>query len=175
MKKQLICTLFLFLFIGITFSQNPKSEISYNQTTKRLEFITSINSDKQVQRINLGNNKYFLLDFSIPGCRVCVKDIPKVIELSKNNSNNLDVVMLWSYVNYDTWMMFTEKLHSANLSFQVLLDEYGITNKTFDIEVYPTYMLFDTNGQLVKKWQGRLPKKIEKYIEKNSTGANKPQ
>lgn len=37
--------------------------------------------------------------------------------------------------------------------------------RKFDIDVFPTYMLFDPDGKLVRKWVGNDVEKISKFIK----------
>lgn len=138
----------------------------YPPETKKLDYFIAINSEKSEVQIDFMNNQYLFLDFSMPGCKGCVKGIPKVIEFSKRYKNKLDVVILDSYTNHNNWMKIYEQLHTANLPLQLLLDEYGVVSKAFDVSVFPTYMLFDEKGLLIKKWVGRPPRDIDKYIDR---------
>jgi thioredoxin-related protein len=165
MKKQFLSSLIILATTLCSFSQELNhNRISYNPTTKKLDYLIGINSNKEDVRIKLKGNKFLLLDLSMPGCKRCVKGIPRVIEFSKKYSNKLDVIMLCSYANYDIWMNIYEELHSAKLPMYILNDEKGTVAKVFETEVFPTYLLFDTNGILIRKWKGKLPKKIDKYM-----------
>jgi len=165
MKKQLLSSLFILVTTLCSFSQEINhNRISYNPTTKKLDYLIGVNSSKEDVRIKLKNNKFLLLDLSMAGCKGCVKGIPRVVEFSKKYSEKLDVVMLCSFANYDIWMNLYEVLHTANLPLHLLNDEKGIVAKVLETEVFPTYLLFDTNGILIRKWKGRLPKKLDKYI-----------
>ncbi len=167
MKKQHVILIFLILKTFGGWSQElTNTNISYNPETKQLDYFTAINSDKSKVHIDFINTRFLLVDFSIPGCKGCVKGIPKVIEFSKKYKDKLDVVMLDCYADHKTWMLYYEHLHNANLPLQLLRDENGVISKAFDINVYPTYMLFDEKGVLIKKWEGRLPSGIDKYIHR---------
>lgn len=167
MKLQYVILLFLMMesFCGLSQELGHKN-FSYNPETKKLDYFIAINSEKSEVQIDFMNNQYLFLDFSMPGCKGCVKGIPKVIEFSKRYKNKLDVVILDSYTNHNNWMKIYEQLHTANLPLQLLLDEYGVVSKAFDVSVFPTYMLFDEKGLLIKKWVGRPPRDIDKYIDR---------
>ena len=167
MKLQYVILLFLMMesFCGLSQELGQKN-FSYNPETKKLDYFIAINSEKSEVQIDFMNNQYLFLDFSMPGCKGCVKGIPKVIEFSKKYKDKLDVVMLDCYADHKTWMLYYEHLHNANLPLQLLRDENGVISKAFDINVYPTYMLFDEKGVFIKKWEGRLPSGIDKYIHR---------
>ncbi len=165
-KMHLILILLIMKSLGGWSQELKQKNISYNPETKQLNYFTAINSEKSEVHIEFLNQKFLLVDFSMPGCKGCVKGIPKVIEFSKKHKDKLDVVMLDSYSDHKTWMLINEKLHTANLPLQLLHDENGIVAKAFDVNAFPTYVLFDEKGVLIKKWVGRLPREIDKYLNR---------
>lgn len=138
--------------------------VGYDPVEKKFSYLTAINKDNQEQRIENSNGKYLLLDFSSPGCVWCIKGIDGLVDFDSKYKNQLEIVMLWNDFVYDDWLNY-QKEHQSKITFNNLLDENGAIFKAMGIDVYPTYMLFNPEGDLVKKWKGgKLPKDITKYF-----------
>lgn len=140
------------------------NRVSYNSMNKKFNYLIATDRDSVKTRIEPNGDKYILLDFSTIGCIPCLLGIEHLVEIDKKYRDKLEIVMLWNEFSYKGWMSYTPK-YLSKITFTHLLDESGVIFKAFDPKTYPTYLLFDKSGTLIKKWSGKLPKNFDKYLE----------
>ena len=137
-------------------------KIGFNPDKNQLTHLTAINDENKREKIEFRGDKYTLLDFSTSGCGPCLKSIDKLVEIYEHNNEKIEIVMIWNDRNYNAWMNMAKK-QKAKITWKSYLDENGAIFKSMNIKIFPTYMLIDKNGIIVKKWKG-TPNDLEKYL-----------
>ncbi|WP_430814320.1 TlpA family protein disulfide reductase [Carboxylicivirga sp. RSCT41] len=155
----------MLLAANLVFAQNGTTpNLSYDFEQKRLECLLALNKDSVVQTIAPNSEKYLLLDFSFVGCRGCMKELPKLDDLGQELKDKLDIVIVWNAADYNFWKSYVINNYSRS-GYINLCDSEGTISSALKLEVAPSYLLFDKEGQLLKQWKGRLPGSIKKYME----------
>ncbi|MCH4824628.1 AhpC/TSA family protein [Gramella lutea] len=99
-------------------------------------------------------DKYVLLEFYSPYCSWCLKALPEIKKLSKEKSDQLEIVTVNVDKNKEDWL---QKYKSNNITWTSLYDENGRYSDVYTkyrVFATPTYYLFDNNGTVVEKWDG---------------------
>lgn len=113
-------------------------------------------------------DKYVLLEFYSPYCSWCLKALPEIKKLSKEENNSLEIVTFNVDKNKEDWI---NNYKSNNLTWTSLYDENGRYSDVYTkyrVFATPTYYLFDPNGTVVEKWDGyndNLIKQIKTAIK----------
>lgn len=113
-------------------------------------------------------DKYVLLEFYSPYCSWCLKALPEIKKLSKEKSDQLEIVTVNVDKNKEDWL---QKYKSNNITWTSLYDENGRYSNVYTkyrVFATPTYYLFDNNGTVVEKWDGyndNLTDQIGKLIK----------
>lgn len=137
--------------------------IKHSSENKKYKKLTAINKNGNQQTYNLTGDKFLLLEFSFSGCRYCLKGIDKMVKLYPMLSDQLDIVMIWNDKDFDIWIN-SFKEHKNKITWLSYWDKNGSICRAYDIIIYPTYILFDRQGNFIKEWNGGFPNNIEKYI-----------
>lgn len=101
-------------------------------------------------KIILGE-KYTLIDFWFSYCSPCIAQIPKYLDINKKYSGkDFQIVQISTDVtkNVDNWKRILKKY---DLSWQSLLDENAKISMAFNINVFPTNFLLDSQGRILKR------------------------
>jgi len=100
------------------------------------------------------NDKFVLLEFYSSYCSWCRKAMPEIKKLASENKNNLRVITFNVDSNKEDWLKSYEK---NKISWPSLHDDSGKLSEVYTkyrVYVTPTYLLFDKNGKLIRKWNG---------------------
>ncbi len=101
-------------------------------------------------KIILGE-KYTLIDFWFSYCSPCIAQIPKYLEINKKYSGkDFQIVQISTDMtkNTDNWKRVIKKY---DLPWQSLLDENAKISAAFNINVFPTNFLIDSQGKILKR------------------------
>lgn len=110
-------------------------------------------------------NKYLLIDFSSSGCRPCLADIDKLVELQNDFESELEILSIWDDPKLEAWLTIA-KTQKDKITWTSLRDDSRAVFKKFNVDVYPTYLLIDPQGEVVKRWKGSGIGKVRKHLEK---------
>ncbi|NVK53506.1 MAG: TlpA family protein disulfide reductase [Flavobacteriaceae bacterium] len=108
--------------------------------------------------INLKNyrGKYLLIDFWGSWCGPCIDEIPKLKEYYKNYNSKLEILGIACNDNKNK---LSELISKMNIKWDNILSS-NLKNDTnnfvdkFQIRVYPTKVLLDKNGHVIKTYIG---------------------
>ena len=106
-----------------------------------------------------------LLVFWAPWCRPCIGEIPVLNELHRfYGPKGLNVVGLGVGMGGGTLAGTKEAAGKHGMSYQVLFDDGGKLERTFDVTALPTSALIDAKG--IVRWLGpSLPPDINQRIK----------
>lgn len=105
------------------------------------------------------NNNHFqgkvtLLNFWFPSCPGCVSEMPKLIKTAHDYQNkNFQIISIAAPI--DPLENVRNYAQSRQLPFQVAFDANKVVNNLFvHTELYPTSVLLNKQGQIVKTFVG---------------------
>ena len=91
--------------------------------------------------------KVVLLDFWYRGCYPCLKAVPHLIELQEEFKDDLVVIGVNDFdIQEDAADYFTYKKANYRSTFKTKVSLY----KLFNVEGFPTTLLYDKDGNLIK-------------------------
>lgn len=100
------------------------------------------------------SEKYVLLEFSSPHCGWCKKALPEIKKLANHKSTSLTIVTLNVENDKEDWIKTSEE---NQVNWASLWNKKGRNSDAFTkyrVAGTPTYVLFDQEGKMVKKWTG---------------------
>lgn len=116
-------------------------------------------------KINVQQKKYVLLDFWFHNCIPCIQGFPKLKSLyEKYEGSGLGIisVSIDQTKNISKWL---DRISTEKLPWPQLIDENATYAKSAKILFFPTYVLLDDKGVVVKR-NGRI-EEIEAFLEEN--------
>ena len=132
--------------------------------TKASEFLLSEIINRN-DKIELPKDKLALLDFWEVWCAPCILSLPKIEKISKQYSDNLQVIGI---VTDDT-LNARKFINQKGITFTNLIGNKSLLTK-YEIDSYPRYFIVDKNGNILKEYYGfssQIEKDILKYLEKS--------
>jgi len=139
--------------------------VGYDSETRIFTSVTGMNKAGDWQEFRPDPNKLLLVDFSGSWCRPCLEELGELRELSDKYKEQLEVVTLWNDLSQEFWLT-TGLKPKEKINWTSLRDDTGAIFKIFEITVFPTYMLFDKSGELIKRRKGNGVDKLESAITK---------
>ncbi|WP_297336749.1 TlpA disulfide reductase family protein [Algoriphagus sp.] len=107
--------------------------------------------------------KYVLLDFSFTGCAGCVKALPELIELQAELSDQVEFVTVWNDRTRRTWLEI-QKEHKSQMNWTSLWDRNSLATKLFEIEIFPSFVLINPEGEVQSIWNGYSKGKLRRKL-----------
>lgn len=99
--------------------------------------------------------KYVLIDFWAVWCSTCIKSFPEVSRLHNDaDLNNLEVISIAAYSGGGREL--ERSIEAYNIDVPVVTANRELLAR-FKVQSYPTYILLDEDGQIVKKYVGEVP------------------
>jgi len=140
-------------------------QIGYNASEEQFEHLTALNKDGISERYERPRDRYLLIDFAASWCKPCLDEIDNLAELHRKYSVSLELLSIWNDPDHSTWLNSAKK-QKSKITWKSLRDEMGAIFEAFDINTYPTYLLINPEGKVVKRVKGAYLKKIEKYLKR---------
>ncbi|ASK28052.1 peroxiredoxin family protein [Neisseria chenwenguii] len=124
---------------------------------------------KTVSNQNL-QGKVTFINFWFPSCPGCVSEMPKVIKMA-NDYQGKDFQVLGIAQPIDPPESVREYVRQYGLPFTVMYDTGGVAGKAFETKVYPTSVLINKKGEVLKTFVGEpdftaLYREIDSELEK---------
>ncbi|PSJ80258.1 TlpA disulfide reductase family protein [Neisseria iguanae] len=112
-------------------------------------------TDLQGQTVNNAGmqGKVTFINFWFPSCPGCVSEMPKVIKMA-NDYQGKDFQVLGIAEPIDPIENVHQYVKEYGLPFAVMYDEGGIVGKAFGTQVYPTSVLINKKGEILKTFVG---------------------
>lgn len=148
MKKQYytIISIFLSVVAALIILVNPSNETAPEFQAQTL----------QGQNINQQNfqGKVTLLNFWYPSCPGCVSEMPKLIQMAHDYQNS-DFQIIGIAVPVDPIERVNTYVETRQLPFQIVFDQdEHITQKFVKTPLYPTSVLINQRGEILKTFVG---------------------
>jgi glutathione peroxidase-family protein len=139
--------------------------MGYDAKDELFQYLTASDENGESVDYRQTENKYLLIDFSSSGCRPCLIDIDKLVTLHDDFKDELEILSIWDDPKLEAWLSIGKE-QKDKIMWTSLRDDSRAVFKTFDIDVYPTYLLIGPKGQVVKRWKGAGIDKVRNYLEK---------
>ncbi|WP_165009310.1 peroxiredoxin family protein [Neisseria yangbaofengii] len=97
--------------------------------------------------------KVTFINFWFPSCPGCVSEMPKVIKMA-NGYQGKDFQVLGIAEPIDPVESVHQYVKEYGLPFTVMYDEGGTVGKAFGTQVYPTSVLINKKGEVLKTFVG---------------------
>ncbi|MFC5626806.1 TlpA family protein disulfide reductase [Algoriphagus winogradskyi] len=116
------------------------------------------------------DGKYRLLDFSNSGCGPCFMALPDIKEAYEKYSSEIEVISIWDDKTKDIWMNSSKK-HKEQIIWTDLWDAGGLVSSLYQIQILPSYILVNPDGEIEKIWNsykiGKIVREMDSLFEKN--------
>lgn len=160
MKKPVIFVFIALLIGALVFILNPSSSHSPAPA-----FSGSTLQNKTVNNQSL-NGKVTLINFWFPSCPGCVSEMPKLIKMSQDYQGK-DFQIIGVAVPVDPIDSVHNYVKTRQLPFDIVFDaNKEIVAKFVKTEVYPTSVLINKRGEVLKTFVGE-PNFNDLYQEVN--------
>ncbi|MBT2680860.1 TlpA family protein disulfide reductase [Bacillus sp. ISL-35] len=93
-----------------------------------------------------------MLNFWATWCPPCKEEMPAMEKFYKNHSGQIEILA----INLDPQNDVKGFAEKNDLSFQILLDESGTTQKSYQIISIPTTFIIDEKGVILKRHIGSM-------------------
>lgn len=112
-------------------------------------------TDLQGQTVNNASlqDKVTFINFWFPSCPGCVSEMPKVIKMAKDYQGK-DFQVLGIAEPIDPIESVHQYVKEYGLPFTVMYDEGSTVGKAFGTQVYPTSVLINKKGEILKTFVG---------------------
>lgn len=157
--------LFVVIVLSFTFNSNAQTK---NKIKSLPDLELKLHNGQTVKLTEL-KGKVVLLDFWYRGCYPCLKAVPHLIELQKEFKDDLVIIGI---NDYDIQEDIVDYFNYKNANYISTFKTKSLLYKFFNVEVFPTTMLFDKEGKLIKTDMGlsesgmrSLRRNIKKALE----------
>jgi thiol-disulfide isomerase/thioredoxin len=168
--STIIVLWFIFLSVSSLFSKISSGNSNLNNLTdNKSEWL---NSARQIEASDL-KNRVILLDFWTYACVNCLHMIPEIKKLEEQFDNRLTVIGVHSgkFDNEKSVDSIRKAVLKYNIEHLVVNDADFKIWKSFEVKSWPTMILLDANGKVIKKYEGEISGKliaqdVEKLVKK---------
>ncbi|MGC1632178.1 MAG: TlpA disulfide reductase family protein [Gelidibacter sp.] len=113
--------------------------------------------------------KFTLLNFTSAYCGPCIQSIDELKEIQTTFSDSLTIVSFSGDPKKEYWLQALKRDETDWLSIWDGKGRYSETSIKYGIQGFPTFVLINPDGTIIKKWSGygkvgNLTKLIEKYV-----------
>jgi len=143
----------VFLVVGVTVGYNISKKIEEKNELEVTLQSMSFEGIEFLDDAHTLENNQIIFTFFHPSCDFCQADAE---EFKKSHTDLKDFEVLWvSYDEKDSIQKFSKtygldtlpNMHFAYMNIEAMLERYGNVK-------FPTFLAYDNNGQLIKKFVG---------------------
>jgi thiol-disulfide isomerase/thioredoxin len=111
------------------------------------------------------NSQYYLIDFWYSHCAPCVARFPKLKEIyAQFHGKGFDIVSI-SVDKQKDKKDYSAAIQKYSLAWNHVWDKDGVTAEKFSINVFPTYILLNKDGQIINA--DIQDNELEAFLKKN--------
>ncbi|WMN10946.1 TlpA disulfide reductase family protein [Marivirga salinae] len=146
----------------LKFAQVLKAKMNQLKEGKKVPDFQFELLDQSTKKLSDYKDQYVLLDFWYSGCQPCLKAVPKLNALEKENEN-LSIIGIDPV---DTEERFLKAIDKFNIKYaQTLVDGNSEMRSYFNVGGYPTYVLIDPDGKYIKEFNSTNLNEIKSYLK----------
>jgi peroxiredoxin len=152
-RSKLTITLVSIVILAVTFGIVWLQSAKYEPLTvgKEAPDFSLPNLDEQTVRLSDYRGKVVFLNFWATWCKPCREEMPSMEVLYKNFDRDGLVVLAVSIDRVTTKKDIPPFIKSMNLTFPVLVDSWGQTDKRYKLMGVPETYIIDQHGVLREK------------------------
>lgn len=98
--------------------------------------------------------KHVVIDFWATWCVWCIKGMPEMKKYYDKYSDKLEIISVDCEDAQEDWKLAVEE---NNMTWKNVYDENGKVNQLYQIEGFPTKIVLDTEGKILKVVEGEDP------------------
>jgi len=135
--KEMVVTLLMIFVISMVINYIRKPDI--NENIYKLEL-----TDIEGKKVNISEykNRPLVVHFWATWCPTCKFEAPNIERVSKNYK------VLTIAVNSGSDELLRTYMQKNGLTYKVINDKTGLLSKRFNIEAYPTTLIYNAKGDL---------------------------
>lgn len=168
----LIVSIFFVIYNKITFNSSDLNKLNSIEKSKWLNVVEPIkNSDLK--------GKIVILHFWSYSCTSCIESIEKLKELDERNPNSFAIIGVHSPIfdNEKNYNSLKKAVIRHEISYPVINDSDLDLAKKFNIKNNPSFLIFELNGKISKKYVGAnsikdVLERSKKLLQKNKFSIN---
>jgi len=139
--------------------------VGYDASKEKFHHLTALNKNKKSERYERPGDKYLLIDFAASWCKPCLEELDDLAKLQRKHTGSLELLSIWNDSDHSEWLN-TAKKQKSYITWKSMRDETGAIFEAFGINIYPTYLLINPDGEVEKRVEGAYLKKIKKYLKR---------
>jgi len=159
-SNRYIFIFYFFIGIILLINCNPQNENNLRSENINLKQIPFANETISGNNFNIKNysDKNILLNFWFPSCPPCIHELDILNNINEQfeSTNVIGVQALGLDTKEDGIKMLTNK----NISYTSVADEKDELITELEIKVLPTTILYNADGNEVKRWIGIIDEKV---------------
>jgi len=153
---SLILILFFSLF-ACSYNNDLDKEIYSKSNISEITFPNNSIDGKSFE-IKTYNNENLLINFWFPSCPPCIYELD-ILNRLDNNYDSINVLGIQA-LGLDTKEDGTLMLNKKGITYKSIADENENIMSQLKINVFPTTILYDQNGDEVQRWIGIIDEDV---------------
>ena len=102
-------------------------------------------------------SKPIVINFWFPSCPPCVKEMPDINEIYRDNKANVDVLGI-QLIGLDSPSDGQEFVDDIGITYAVGADLDGSIAVNYSVHLFPTTIFVNQEGNITRSWQGIISK-----------------
>ena len=157
---NILLTLFVFIIFLMTLGC---SEVADQSTKFDLNlYETKDYKDGQKYIFTPNKNKPTIINFWFPSCPPCISEMPDIDSVYLEYKDQIDVVGI-QLIGIDSVSNGKKFVSEGGFSYAIGADLESEIVINYDVTLFPTTLFIDSNGKIIRSWQGIISK--EEIIE----------
>jgi thiol-disulfide isomerase/thioredoxin len=133
---------------------------------------TVTDTDGKTHRLEDYKGKWVLVNFWATWCPPCLEEIPDLVALYENKTNNLMVIGI--ALDYRNAKQVKDFADSMDVSYPIVLGNPTMASQIGPVDGLPTTYLYNPEGEMVAHQVGGVTKEaVEDYLQRANKAARK--
>ncbi len=128
---------------------------TFGGTQKAPDVTFTLLSGQKISTADL-KGKVYIVNFWATSCETCMKEMPQMVE-TYNRFKNQGLEYIAVAMQYDAPMYVANYTQTRGLPFKVALDDGNAAKQFGNVQLTPTTLVIDKNGNILKRYVGEPP------------------